>query len=262
MTAWLVLTMLGVGLQFGPKALTNAWAHKRLIAAVWLFNLLLLPFIAWASYAVFDLPDHQAFGVFLCAVLAGSPASMHFATTSRQAVGVILPVTLGQLLLAVITAPLLLRWGSHFFDLDAVQVGAKDVLGTMGPAVVAPLMVGGTLRAALPNYAEKIRITVNRLGDLTTIGVVLATVLHPSQPVQLMPAASYLGALPLSLACCVMFTQAKKLRYGLFEASLVRNTALCMTLAHGLSPDVFNAATQYAVLAMIGGTVFSWIFRA
>ena len=147
-TAWLVLTVLSIGLSVTAGDLIATKRQYGLLVRALAANILLVPALAVGCYYLFALPVEIGTGLLICAAAPGSPIGIKLTQLARGDVPA--AVGLGVMLIAVsvITTPavasLILPTGDH------VRLSFLEIVQLLVPHVLLPLVLAVTLNSLRP----------------------------------------------------------------------------------------------------------------
>jgi len=164
--AFLIGTMLGIGLRLEFRALTGAWRDVRLVGVALALNFLVAPALAWLVARGLFLAESHATGLLLLGGGAGAPFLPKVATLARadggSAVGLMVLLTLGT----IAFLPLVLPWMIPDLPPDPWAI-ARPLIFT----VLLPLFAGMAFRSVSKRFADRIGPACSGVGT-ASLGVV------------------------------------------------------------------------------------------
>jgi BASS family bile acid:Na+ symporter len=164
LAVYLVMLMisLGSGMQAEPKG--EKKAKRRLLVRGLLFELLLLPVLAWGLVEAMHLSGGVAVALLLVSVAPGGRYAPHFARLVDGNVPIAVELTLFLAKITTFTAPLAagLLLHSHRLDVRELPLIAQLLL-----LQFAPLYVGKWLRRRKPAVANRIEVPLRRAATVT-----------------------------------------------------------------------------------------------
>jgi predicted Na+-dependent transporter len=140
------LTALSIGLVSSVELLGSA-LRRRGVAVVVLLNCVAVPLLAYLLTLTLPLTPGTRTGVLICAFCAGGPLGLKATQIARGDLTWSLSMTVGLLVLNVITLPL---WSSVLID-GPVALRMGDLVGVLGAAILVPGGVGMVLRPRVPD---------------------------------------------------------------------------------------------------------------
>jgi predicted Na+-dependent transporter len=150
--AWLVLTVLSIGLSVSAGDLIGAARQYGLLLRALVANVLLVPLLAVGIYHAFALPVEIGTGMLVCAATPGSPIGIKLTQMARGDVPA--AVGLGVMLIAVsiVTTPavasLILPAGDH------VRLSFLAIVQLLLPHALLPLAVAVGIKSLKPAPAS------------------------------------------------------------------------------------------------------------
>ena len=166
--AFVLCTMAGVGLLLQVGQIAQVLRERRQLALTLLANFAILPALAWGVCRTLDLDVALQAALLLATTAPGSPTLLRLNAMARgdQALAV------GQfVLLAVLTVafqPLVLP-----YLLQGVQVSSLDIVPSLVLTVLVPLVLGLSVRARWPGFAEQARQVLEKVGSLSALVVLI-----------------------------------------------------------------------------------------
>ncbi|MBK9521905.1 MAG: bile acid:sodium symporter [Rhodocyclaceae bacterium] len=166
--AFVIFTMLGVGLLMSASQLLELLLSRRKLAVTLVANLIIVPFVALALGRLLNLETPLQIALLLIATAAGSPALVKLTALAKgdQVGAVTMIVTL--MVISVAYQPLVLP-----LLIQGVQVDSAEIMRTLGLTVLLPLVIGLLARARMPALALRVQPGLTKLSSLSAMLVMI-----------------------------------------------------------------------------------------
>ena len=169
--AFVVSTMLGVGLMLTVRDIAVSLHDRRWLVRALLANFVVLPAIALGVSRLLGLDPVLTASLLVLATAPGGPVLVKLATLVKGDPALAVGLVVILLLVGVVTQPFVLP-----LLLDGVTVSAGAIVRTLIFTVLAPLLVGLALRARGPSLAAWLQVPLQRV---STVSMVLVVTLLP-----------------------------------------------------------------------------------
>ena len=263
-TAWLVLTILSIGLSVSAGELLGAARRYGLLLRAMVANILLVPALAVGLYYLFELPVEIGTGMLVCAATPGSPLGIKLTQLAKGDVPV--AVGLGVMLIGVsvattpVVASLILPAGDH------VRLSFLEIMQLLVPHVLLPLGVAVGIKSLKPRWAEPLLHPLQLLSNgLFAILVVWVLVQDFDTLAALGLATAGAMAIVGLGSWLIGYTLAGTDRGGrlaLAFGTSFRNSALALLIAASMRQHlVITGAVAYVVLALVVNLLAAWYAR-
>ncbi len=168
LVAFVLCTMTGVGLLLQLGQIFQVLRQRRQLGLTLLANFVVLPSLAWWVCRRLDLDVSIQAAILLATTAPGCPTLLRLNAAARgdQALAVSMYVLLSVLTVAF--QPLVLPW-----LLQGVQVSSSDIVRSLGLTVLVPLVLGLSVRARWPIFAEQARRVLEKAGSLSALLVLI-----------------------------------------------------------------------------------------
>lgn len=213
------IIMLGMGITLKPEDFKRILLTPGWVAAGFLLQFSVMPFLGWSLAKAFDLPDSLAAGLILVSCCPGGTASNVIAYLARANVALSVTMTACSTILAVFCTPLLTSWlaGSR------VEVDAAGLFYSTALVVLLPVFAGTLLNKYLPAFTKKLT-TFSPAIAVIFITLIVASIIGQGQKQILVAGFSLLGA--------VFFLHLFGFGLGYFTSKLLlKNEAVARTIA-------------------------------
>lgn len=166
--AFVISTMLGVGLLMNARQLLELLRSRRKLAVTLVANLIIVPFVALALGRLLNLETPLQIALLLIATAAGSPALVKLTALAKgdQVGAVTMIVTL--MVISVAYQPLVL-----LLLIQGVQVDSAQIMRTLGLTALLPLVIGLLARARMPALALRVQPGLTKLSSLSAMLVMI-----------------------------------------------------------------------------------------
>ena len=198
--AFVVSTMLGVGLMLTVRDIFLSLHDHRWLVLALLANFVVLPAIAFGVSRLMELDPVLTASLLVVATAPGGPVLVKLTTLVKGDPALAVGLVVILLLVGVTTQPLVLP-----SLLDGVTVSVGAILRTLIFTVLAPLLIGLALRARRPLLAARLQLPLRRV---STISMVLVVTLLPGVHWRELSELSGTGALPAAVLFVVLSANA------------------------------------------------------
>ena len=194
--AFVVSTMLGVGLMLTVRDISVSLHDRRWLVRALLANFVVLPAIALGVSRLLELDPVLTASLLVFATAPGGPVLVKLATLIKGDPALAVGLVVILLLVGVTTQPLVLP-----ILLEGVTVSAGAIVRTLIFTVLAPLLIGLALRARRPLLAAWLQLPLRRV---STVSMVLVVTLLPGVHWRELSELSGTGALPAAVLFVVL----------------------------------------------------------
>src|SRR6266567_3669355 len=146
----LAVIMLGMGITLSVDDFRGVLKMPRAVAAGYVAQYLIMPFLGWAVARGLSLPTAYAVGVILVGCCPGGTASNVVTYLARAHVALSVLMTMCSTFGAIVMTPLLTMWLAG----TLVPVPAWGLLLTTLQVVLAPLVLGLALHHLTPKLVK------------------------------------------------------------------------------------------------------------
>ena len=158
--AFVVASMLAMGLSLTVKQVTDPLRNLRLVAIALIANFVLLPLVAIALRAIIPLREGHAIGLILLATAAGAPFLPKLAQTAKGNIALSVGLMVLLMVVTVVFVPLVLP-----LLLPGVSVNPLDIAKSLIVLMLIPLAIGLFLRARYPDTAAHLQPTFSQIAN-------------------------------------------------------------------------------------------------
>ncbi len=176
----LALIMLGMGLTLSVADFKRVLKMPKAIAAGFLMQYTIMPFIGWAIANSLPLDKHIAVGIILVACCPGGTASNVVAFLAKADVPLSVLMTMCTTFAAVVMTPLLTKWLAGAI----VPVDAAGLFLTTVKVVVLPILLGLTLNHFIPRAVVRVLPAAPLVSVIFITLIVASVVGQNSQPIR------------------------------------------------------------------------------
>ena len=253
----LFMIMAGLGLTLTVKDIVRVILMPRAVLIGLAGQLLLLPLLAFGLAELFTPPPVIAIGLILLAACPGGITSNAYTFASRGDVALSVTMTTISSMLTVFTMPLLtwLAMRLYAHGTAVVQLPVLDIMGKLALLTLLPIVLGMSIRAYWPAFADKTVEPVRRIAIGLLIMVIVGnTVASFDTLVKYMLQAGLVSLLLNIIAMAMGYGMARLARLPprqvvaiTYEVG-VQNISLVFTLAM-----VILAVPDYSVTALVYG---------
>lgn len=168
-----IMFSLGVGLTFADFG--RVLKAPRGFAVGALAQLVVLPITAFILLMLFPLSPELAVGVMILSFCPGGVTSNILTRLAGGELALSITLTAVISLVAVVTVPVLVGWSADWFmGTDAPPIDVRSLAFAMFLITAVPVLIGVTLRAAAPAFADRIEPGVFRVATVLFILIVIA----------------------------------------------------------------------------------------
>jgi bile acid:Na+ symporter, BASS family len=215
----LAVIMLGMGITLSVDDFKAVLKTPRAVAAGFVAQYLIMPFLGWAIAHLLHLEAELAVGLILVACCPGGTASNVVTYLARANVALSVLMTMCSTFGAIVMTPLLTKWLAGTY----VPVPAWGLFLSTLKVVLAPLVLGLGLNHFAPRLVKAV-LPVAPLISVLTITLICASIIGVS--------AEPLKASGGKLLLAVFLLHAGGFSLGYFFARLLRyNTINCRTIS-------------------------------
>lgn len=143
--AFVVTSMIGLGLSLTVKQILEPLKNVALVVLALLVSFVVAPALAWGLAVLFGLDDAQSLGLLLLGVSAGAPFLPKLAQMARGAVPYSVGLMVLLMVVTVVYVPLVLP-----LLVDGVTVNPWDIARPLVFLMLVPLAISLVVRARYP----------------------------------------------------------------------------------------------------------------
>lgn len=171
----LAIIMLGMGITLSVDDFKGVLKMPKAVAAGFIAQYSLMPFLGWAIASALPLEKHMAVGLILVACCPGGTASNVVTYLARANVALSVLMTMCSTLAAVVMTPLLTKWLAG----SLVPVDALGLFVSTVKVVLLPLVLGFALHHYLPGAVARV-LPVAPLVSVVFITLIVASIMGQS----------------------------------------------------------------------------------
>jgi len=171
----LAVIMLGMGITLSVDDFKRVLKMPRAIAAGFIAQYLIMPFLGWSIAHLLKLETQFAVGLILVACCPGGTASNVVAYLARANVALSVLMTMATTFGAIVMTPLLTKWLAGTY----VPVPAWGLFLSTVKIVLAPLVIGLALHHLAPRFVKFV-LPVAPLISVLTITLICASIIGGS----------------------------------------------------------------------------------
>jgi len=171
----LAVIMLGMGITLSVDDFKGVMKMPRAVAAGYVAQYLIMPFLGWAVARGLNLPTAYAVGVILVGCCPGGTASNVVTYLARANVALSVLMTMCSTFGAIIMTPLLTKWLAG----TLVPVPALGLFVSTVQVVLVPLVVGLALHHLTPRLVQTV-LPGAPLVSVLTIVLICASIVGSS----------------------------------------------------------------------------------
>ena len=171
----LAIIMLGMGITLSVDDFKGVMKMPRAVAAGYVAQYLIMPFLGWAVARGLNLPTAYAVGVILVGCCPGGTASNVVTYLARANVALSVLMTMCSTFGAIIMTPLLTKWLAG----TLVPVPALGLFVSTVQVVLVPLIVGLALHHLTPRLVRTV-LPAAPLVSVLTIVLICASIVGSS----------------------------------------------------------------------------------
>lgn len=177
--AVLALIMFGMGLTLTKQDFTRLRQYPFVVIAGLVGQLLVLPILAIAIIAVFELAPVYAIGLIILAACPGGTTSNMISHLARANLALSVTLTAFSTLICVITSPLIIRWALQYYgsDYESNFSLASTTVGLIFITLL-PVLLGIAIRAKFELWAKKTEAFFRRLSLSFLIIMIVAILIQ------------------------------------------------------------------------------------
>nr|WP_247731707.1 bile acid:sodium symporter [Halovivax limisalsi] len=263
-TAVFVLsTMVSMGVRLSVSQLVDALRKRRLLANSLVVNLVAVPLLAALLVRTVSVGTGFAGGIVLLAVSPGAPFGPKLAELSDSDVAFASGLMAILCLLSVVTIPLsLLLLLPGDVSVDPLAIG-RMVFGIQ----LIPLLLGLGLSIVVPSLADWVYPFVQRLSDVTFVGLIVLLVVVYSDSMVSLVGTGTLGLSTVAVGASLLLGYglggpARETREVLATTTAARNAAIALFVATtGFSdPDVLTTVLAFSFIGVVGSGLIASVW--
>jgi bile acid:Na+ symporter, BASS family len=171
----LAVIMLGMGITLSLDDFKAVLKTPRAVAAGFVAQYLIMPFLGWAIAHLLKLDPPFAVGLILVACCPGGTASNVVTYLARANVALSVLMTMCSTFGAIVMTPLLTKWLAG----TIVPVPAWGLFLSTVKVVLAPLLIGLVLNRYAPRFVKAV-LPVAPLVSVLTITLICASIIGSS----------------------------------------------------------------------------------
>jgi BASS family bile acid:Na+ symporter len=258
-TATLIEMMIAIGLGVASADLVRAAKQWGLILRAVVANYLIVPIATVALLLAYNAQPMVAAGFLILAACPGAPYGPPFTTIAKGNVATSVGLMVILASSSAAAAPLLLGVLLPLTSGDTlVAIDVAQLLITLLLTQLAPLCAGLGLRAWRPVLAARLQtpaILLSKVLNIAAVGLILAT--QYQTLVQIRPAA-FVGMVALLIASLIagwlLGGRASDERRAMALTTSLRNVGVSMVIAAGSFPGTpaLTAVLAYALVELLG----------
>lgn len=172
----LIFIMTGVGMSLQPSNFRQVVQQPKAFFVGAIAQLLLLPILALAVIALFQLEAELAVGLFILALCPGGTTSNLYSYLCKADVGLSVSLTALVGFVTPFTLPFLAAWAmQHFLAAESLlQLPLLQTWLTLLVVGVLPVLVGMLLNAKLPNFSKRTQPLISRFSVLVLLLLIIS----------------------------------------------------------------------------------------
>jgi BASS family bile acid:Na+ symporter len=256
--AFLVASMLSLGLGLTIQQIVQPLRDTRLVARSLVVSILVVPLVAIAITAVIPLDPALGIGFVLFACVAGVEAGPKFVQIAGGNASFAFGLLIAQLIVTITVVPVLLGLIAPGADIPRGMLLLKLLL-----IIALPVAVGGFIHARCAKVAERLKPMVHRMSMLLLCAVLVTVVIVNFAAIRSMPVnALVAGALFFLIALALGYAYggpATQHRRTLAVMSFGRSGGIGIMLAaqaFAEDPDVILMTTLMTVASVVVAVLF------
>ncbi|TVP53873.1 MAG: bile acid:sodium symporter family protein [Halomonadaceae bacterium] len=167
----LFIIMMGIGMTLSMRDFKLVAAYPRGIIVGTIAQIILMPLVAVALIAIFNVTPGIAVGLMIIAGCPGGTTSNLFVLLSRGNVALSIVLTVLATLITIVTLPLLTNFALKYYmgAEESITLPLDQTIGMLAVLVLLPVLSGMGIRSRYPRLAQKAESAVSIFG-----GIVLA----------------------------------------------------------------------------------------
>jgi BASS family bile acid:Na+ symporter len=158
--AFVVSSMLAMGLSLTVKQITGSLSNTRLVLMALLANFVLVPLVAIVLRAVLPLREGHEIGLLLLATAAGAPFLPKLSQAARGNMALSVGLMVLLMVVTVVYVPLVLP-----LLLSGVSVNPLDIAMSLIVLMLIPLAIGLFFRGRYPDTAASLQPTFAQVSN-------------------------------------------------------------------------------------------------
>ncbi len=171
----LAVIMLGMGITLSFDDFKGVWNMPRAVAAGFLAQYVIMPFLGWSVAHLLKLPTPFAVGLILVACCPGGTASNVVTYLAKAHVALSVLMTMCSTFGAIVMTPLLTKWLAG----TLVPVDAWGLFFSTVQVVLLPVIAGLALHHLSPRMVKAV-LPVAPLVSVVTISLICASIIGQS----------------------------------------------------------------------------------
>lgn len=170
----LFIIMIGIGMTLSLRDFRLVAAYPRGIIVGTVAQIILMPMIAFALIAIFNVSPGIAVGLMIIAGCPGGTTSNLFVLLSRGNVALSIVLTVLATLITIVTLPLLTNFALQYFmgAEESITLPLDQTIGMLAVLVLLPVLTGMAIRSYSPPLAQKAEGVVSIFGGVVLLVLV------------------------------------------------------------------------------------------
>ncbi|MHC9541331.1 MAG: bile acid:sodium symporter family protein [Vulcanimicrobiota bacterium] len=236
---FIVTAMLSIGLKVTGGEIAASFKDTRLMARVFLANLVLVPLLGFLIVKVFTLPVDCQVGILLLAFAPGGGNAIQFTGKIKSHIAHAAGTLFLLNILALLGTPLMANW---ILPAQAeVSFPYSRIIGLLIALLLLPLLAGCYIRRQFPEFAERISRPAVIISNVAFISLIILTMAVKKGAMkelgwQLIAALLVLIVGSMIIGWCLGGPEKGTRRVAAANTSM-RNAALCLMLAVAGLPE-------------------------
>jgi BASS family bile acid:Na+ symporter len=265
---YLVTMMFWMGLELGGEPPLASKAAKRtkrrLLAAALLFNLVVVPFLAFSTIRVLNVQGEVAIGLLIVASAAGGRFAPHLTKIAGGDLGLSVETTLFLAKLTAFTAPVTASW---LLRVHRIEVHELQLIAALLLFQLAPYLAGRLVRRRRRELADRLARPTNVVALVTALAAItLQVAIHRERAsLILLHGRGWLAVLTFALATLALgwlLGPTATTRRAIGLSGNARELALALMLAHAAFPTSAIGLACFGVWFFLSGfdlAVAAWL---
>lgn len=252
-----VMTLLGMGLGLTLAQITNTiHRHWKILSWGMFFNVIAIPVVALGTRSIVTLEPAFFTGFFLCMAAPGGGTGSLLTYYSKGDVSFSITLMFLLTLVSLVATPLWMVFAAPDNNGASPWLAAIPMIAALGMYIVAPLVLGLTIRKQWPCVAQSLVKPVNRLSMFMLLMLVLGYLVVKGNQIAvggLLLILLSLASAGAALAGGIIATPNAGLRRALGFTSSIRNVTVAILLASisYTDPRTMLAVLEYALAQYI-----------
>ena len=237
--AFLVSTMLSIGLTVTGRDIVQSLRDRRLMLKSLIANLVIVPLLGVAIVTIFQLPADITIGILLLSIAPGGLAAIQFTSKVRESISFAASLLFVLTVIAILLTPIV---ANLLLPIEAsVSLPYGKVILAVLVLVLLPLLVGFAIQHVSAKVAHVLGKPVSLLGTLAFIATVVLTLAMKQEATKAIGGRAVAAMLILVLASMVvgwaMGGPDGGTRRVLATGTSMRNAGLCLLIALKSFPE-------------------------